>query len=49
MNMIVKQLMKQKMLASQFNVYNFYKSQLKAYSKKQFDPFVEENALFYML
>ena len=24
---------------SQFNVYNSYKSQLKAYSKKQFDPF----------
>ena len=24
---------------SQFNVYNSYKSQLKAYSKKRFDPF----------
>ena len=24
---------------NQFNVYNSYKSQLKAYSKKQFDPF----------
>ena len=24
---------------TQFNVYNSYKSQLKAYSKKQFDPF----------
>ena len=26
-------------IISQFNVYNSYKSQLKAYSKKQFDPF----------
>ena len=26
-------------IVSQFNVYNSYKSQLKAYSKKQFDPF----------
>ena len=26
-------------ISSQFNVYNSYKSQLKAYSKKQFDPF----------
>ena len=26
-------------VVSQFNVYNSYKSQLKAYSKKQFDPF----------
>ena len=26
-------------LFSQFNVYNSYKSQLKAYSKKRFDPF----------
>jgi hypothetical protein len=26
-------------IVNQFNVYNSYKSQLKAYSKKQFDPF----------
>jgi len=26
-------------IVSQFNVYNSYKSQLKAYSKKRFDPF----------
>ena len=26
-------------IVTQFNVYNSYKSQLKAYSKKQFDPF----------
>jgi hypothetical protein len=26
-------------IISQFNVYNSYKSQLKAYSKKKFDPF----------
>jgi len=26
-------------IIKQFNVYNSYKSQLKAYSKKQFDPF----------
>ena len=26
-------------VVSQFNVYNSYKSQLKAYSKKRFDPF----------
>jgi len=30
---------------SQFNVYNSYKSQLKAYSKKQFDPFCRRERL----
>ena len=29
----------------QFNVYNSYKSQLKAYSKKQFDPFCRRERL----
>jgi hypothetical protein len=31
----------------QFNVYNSYKSQLKAYSKKQFDPFCRRERLFF--
>jgi hypothetical protein len=30
---------------SQFNVYNSYKSQLKAYSKKRFDPFCRRERL----
>ena len=30
---------------NQFNVYNSYKSQLKAYSKKQFDPFCRRERL----
>ncbi len=30
---------------SQFNVYNSYKSQLKAYSKKKFDPFCRRDRL----
>ena len=34
-----KTLNESKILSNQFNVYNSYKSQLKAYSKKQFDPF----------
>ena len=34
-----KTLQKTDKVISQFNVYNSYKSQLKAYSKKQFDPF----------
>jgi hypothetical protein len=34
-----KTLQETKDVLSQFNVYNSYKSQLKAYSKKQFDPF----------
>jgi len=33
------------MIVSQFNVYNSYKSQLKAYSKKQFDPFCRRERL----
>lgn len=32
-------------IVSQFNVYNSYKSQLKAYSKKQFDPFCRRERL----
>ena len=32
-------------IASQFNVYNSYKSQLKAYSKKRFDPFCRRERL----
>ena len=34
-----KTLQKGGSIVTQFNVYNSYKSQLKAYSKKQFDPF----------
>ena len=32
-------------VTTQFNVYNSYKSQLKAYSKKQFDPFCRRERL----
>ena len=32
-------------IINQFNVYNSYKSQLKAYSKKQFDPFCRRERL----
>jgi hypothetical protein len=32
---------------SQFNVYNSYKSQLKAYSKKQFDPFCRRERIYF--
>ena len=32
-------------IISQFNVYNSYKSQLKAYSKKRFDPFCRRERL----
>ena len=32
-------------IMNQFNVYNSYKSQLKAYSKKQFDPFCRRERL----
>lgn len=32
-------------VSSQFNVYNSYKSQLKAFSKKKFDPFCRRNRL----
>jgi len=32
-------------ICNQFNVYNSYKSQLKAYSKKQFDPFCRRERL----
>ena len=32
-------------ISSQFNVYNSYKSQLKAYSKKRFDPFCRRERL----
>ena len=34
-------------ISSQFNVYNSYKSQLKAYSKKQFDPFCRRERLMF--
>jgi hypothetical protein len=34
-----KTLQETDIINSQFNVYNSYKSQLKAYSKKKFDPF----------
>lgn len=32
-------------IQSQFNVYNSYKSQLKAYSKKKFDPFCRRDRI----
>ena len=32
---------------NQFNVYNSYKSQLKAYSKKQFDPFCRRERIIF--
>ena len=38
-NSNMKVLQKTDIIDTQFNVYNSYKSQLKAYSKKQFDPF----------
>jgi hypothetical protein len=35
-------------ISNQFNVYNSYKSQLKAYSKKQFDPFCRRERLTFI-
>ena len=35
-------------IINQFNVYNSYKSQLKAYSKKQFDPFCRRERLTFI-
>ena len=40
-----KTLDKQDLIHSQFNVYSSYKSQLKAYSKKRFDPFCRRERL----
>ncbi len=40
-----KSLKENKYIISQFNVYNSYKSQLKAYSKKRFDPFCRRERL----
>ena len=40
-----KTLEKQDLVYSQFNVYEIYKSQLKAYSKKRFDPFCRRERL----
>ena len=40
-----KTLVKHPTIHSQFNVYSSYKSQLKAYSKKRFDPFCRRERL----
>ena len=43
-----KTLVENTTIVNQFNVYNSYKSQLKAYSKKQFDPFCRRERLTFI-
>ena len=42
-----KTLIEDTSIVTQFNVYNSYKSQLKAYSKKQFDPFCRRERIIF--
>ena len=42
-----KTLVENTTIINQFNVYNSYKSQLKSYNKKKFDPFCRKNRIYF--